>query len=248
MESRPYIGINMDVRVSSTTKSLFSVIHSGYYDCVIKAGGTPIMLPPVTKQHDLEPLLELIDGLILVDGDDLNPKRLGMKPHMASRVMVQRREDADRLLCRIAIDRRIPLLAVGTGMQLLNVLCGGSLYQHLPEDLPKCLPHFDPHGGFHRHLLEMTPGTRIDEIYGPGDLRVNSHHHQAVHRVAPNFRVSALAPDGVVEAIEPIDPNWFCVGVQWNPAIHTGSALDLQLFEALVEAARSRRTSVAAAA
>jgi len=248
MNARPRIGINMDVRISPSTKSTFSVLHAGYYDSLIKAGGVPILIPPITKQPDLEPLLELIDGLILVSGDDLNPRRLGMRPHMASKVMAERREQADRLLCKLAIERRIPLLAIGVGMQLLNVLCGGSLFQHLPEDLPRCLPHYDPHGGFHRHLLEVTPGTRIDEIYGPGDLRVNSHHHQAVHRVAPNFRVSALAPDGVIEAIEPIDPNWFCVGIQWNPAIHTGSALDMQLFEALVEECKARRTSAATAA
>ena len=82
----------------------------------------------------------------------------------------------------------------------------------------------------------LEPHTRIDEIYGGGELRVNSAHHQAVNQVGSRLRVGARAPDGIIEAIEAVDPNWFCVGVQWHPESETASALDMQLFECFIQA------------
>src|SRR5207244_2524671 len=90
--------------------------------------------------------------------------------------------------------------------------------------------------GPHRHAVLLQAGSRLDEIYGGGEIRVNSSHHQAVKTVGSLFRVSALAPDGVIEAIEAVDPNWFCVGVQWQPEADTASALDMQLFECFLQA------------
>lgn len=246
MGTKPLVGINMDLCRLAKGRVTYSVVHTGYYDCVLKAGGIPMLIPPLTKQPEFEPILDRLDALILGGGDDLDPKRLGLRPHMTSKVMEPRREDSDRLLCRLAAERKLPTLGIGVGMQLLNVLCGGTIYQHLPEDLPRALPHHDPLGGSHRHAIEVTPGSRMDDIYGGGDIRVNSHHHQAVRRVASKFRVSALAPDGIVEAIESTDPQWFCIGVQWNPEAETGSALDMQLFEALVAACDSRAVVMAA--
>jgi putative glutamine amidotransferase len=122
-------------------------------------------------------------------------------------------------------------------MQQLNVALGGNLFLHLPEDQPRAMPHNDPscHGP-HRHAVLLEPNTRLDEIYGGGEIRVNSNHHQAVRQPGTKLRVSALAPDGVIEAIESVDPNWFCVGVQWHPESETASALDMQLFECFIQA------------
>jgi putative glutamine amidotransferase len=151
--------------------------------------------------------------------------------------MAERREDNDRLLVRSLLRRTVPTLAIGVGMQQLNNACGGSLFLHLPEEQPRAMPHSDPscHGP-HRHAVLLEPHTRVDEIYGGGEIRVNSAHHQAVRQVGAKFRVSALAPDGVIEAIESTDPNWFCVGVQWHPESDTASALDMQLFECFIQA------------
>jgi putative glutamine amidotransferase len=232
--SRPLVGINTDLRIPAKGRAPVSVVATGYVDCVLGAGGIPIIIPPLTKEQDLRPMVDRLDALIFIGGDDLDPKRLGMAPHPAVRIALPRREDSDRLLVRMATDRKLPILGIGLGMQLLNVMFGGTIYQHLPEDLPRALPHKDPLGGSHRHGIEITPGTRLDDIYGDGEIRVNSSHHQAVRRVSNKFRVAAVAPDGVIEAIEAIDPNWFCMGVQWNPASETASALDLQLFEAMI--------------
>jgi putative glutamine amidotransferase len=151
-------------------------------------------------------------------------------------------------LCKLALQRKLPMLAVAVGMYELNVLCGGSLFLHLPEDQPKALPHRDASGGPHRHIVLLEPGTRLDAIYGGGEIRVNSFHHQAIKQLAPRFKVSARAPDGIIEAIEADDPQWFCVGVQWHPHSETASALDMQLFEGFLQACGQKEVTLQLAA
>ncbi|MGH7127714.1 MAG: gamma-glutamyl-gamma-aminobutyrate hydrolase family protein, partial [Planctomycetaceae bacterium] len=175
--------------------------------------------------------------LLLAGGPlDLDPVRLGMEPHPATRPMPSRREDFDRRLCKLAVEMRLPTLAIGLGMQELNVVCGGTLHQHIPESLPHALHHRDPVESTLRHVIEIVPGTRVDHIYGPGEIRVNSQHHMAVEHVAEHFRVSATAPDGVIESYESIDDDWYCLGVQWHPENETASALDMQVFESFLDA------------
>ena len=126
-------------------------------------------------------------------------------------------------------------------MQELNVVNGGGIFLHLPEDMPESIPHRDPQGGVHRHTVVMEPGTRMEEIYGPGEIRVNSYHHQGIRKLAPIFRVGALAPDGLIEAFEGKDPSWWVVGVQWHPENEGNISLDMQLIEAFTEAAAASR-------
>jgi putative glutamine amidotransferase len=234
--TRPFIGINADF--TPTTKHLSAQVRltPGYVDAVLATGGLPIILPPFGKDGPLDDLLDRIDGIILSGGLDMDPRRAGQPRHQAVQPMAERREDSDRQLVRRVVQRRLPVLAIGLGMQQLNHACGGNLYLHLPDDLPRALPHFDPTGGPHRHAVLLEPNTRIDEIYGGGEIRVNSAHHQAVRQVGKGLRASALAPDGVIESIEAADPNWFCIGVQWHPESESASALDTQLFECFVQA------------
>ncbi|MEM1062979.1 MAG: gamma-glutamyl-gamma-aminobutyrate hydrolase family protein, partial [Planctomycetota bacterium] len=196
-------------------------------------------------EEELERALELADAVVMTGCPfDLDPVRLGFEPHPATRSMPVRREDFDRRLCEGAVERKLPLLAIGSGMQLLNVVCGGTIHQHVTEDVPNALHHRDGVENNLRHLLEVVPGTRLDAIYGPGEIRVNSHHHMAVDKIAPDFKAAAAAPDGVVEAIEAASEDWFCVGVQWHPENASSSALDQQLFEQLADAARGLEPAV----
>jgi putative glutamine amidotransferase len=241
MNNRPLIGINMDLQASVKNRTTQSLMPTGYYDCLVTAGALPIMIPPLTRESDLLPILEKLDGVVLTGGDDLDPRKMGLSPHPSVNTMSERREISDRLLCKLIMQERIPTLGIGLGMQELNVVAGGGLFVHLPEDLPKCIPHFDPHGGAHRHTVVMQPKTRFAEIYGPGEIRVNSYHHMGIRKLAPNFRVSALAPDGLIEAYEGKEPGWWVVGVQWHPENEGHISLDMQLVEAFVEAAAAFR-------
>ena len=236
--TRPVIGINVDYHAASKTQGAYIRLAAGYIDALLAAGGLPLLMPPFGKEAEINAFLDKVDGFILSHGLDLDPRRLGMAMHQSVRLMAERREENDRVLVRRLLARQMPVLGVGVGMHQLNVACGGTLFVHLPEEQPRAMPHSDSSSeGPHRHAVLLQSGTRLDEIYGGGEIRVNSNHHQAVKAVAPQFRVSALAPDGVIEAIEATDPNWFCIGVQFQPESETASALDMQLFECFVQAA-----------
>ena len=200
MKYRPLIGINTDYRVMGKGKTPHCYLHSGYYEILMSANALPLFIPPLIKESDLAPILDKVDGLMLTGGDDLDPRKMGLAPHPSVTVVPERRELSDRMLCRMVQQRKMPVLGIGLGMQELNVVCGGGLFIHLPEDMPKSIPHHDPHGGAHRHTVVMQPGSRLEQIYGPGEIRVNSYHHQGVHSLHPNFRVGAVAPDGLIEA------------------------------------------------
>lgn len=239
MSTKPVIGINGEFRAQRKEDIPLSWFNTGYYDSVTASGGLPVLAPPFAEDADLKQFLQMVDGLVLCGCNfDLDPIRLGMDRHPSTRSMPTRREDFDRRLCKMAVEKRIPILAIGVGMQELNVVCGGTLFQHIPEDFQKPLHHRDPVESTLRHIIEIVPGTRMDTIYGPGEIRVNSQHHMAVDQVADLFKVSATSPDGVIEAYESVDENWFCVGVQWHPENESSSALDMQVFENFIESCK----------
>lgn len=234
---RPLIGINTDYFNASKTYSAHARVNAGYFDAVLAAGGLPVLLPPLGKEAELDALLDRVDGVVLTGGLDMDPRRSNQPLTPSIQLMAERRDLSDRILVRRVIERQMPVLAIGVGMQQLNAHLGGSLFMHLPMDVPRAMPHFDPSGGPHRHMVLLEPNTKIDEIYGGGELRVNSRHHQAINMVGKGLRVGAKAPDGVIEAIESEDSDWFCLGVQWHPEADTASALDMQMFECFVMAA-----------
>lgn len=237
MPGKPVIGISGDYRAERKDAVALSWFNSGCYDSVTAAGGLPALIPPLSDDDDLSQSLDLLDGVVLVGCNlDLDPVRLGMEKHPATRAMPRRREDFDRRLAKLAVEKRLPILAIGAGMQTVNVVCGGTLHQHVTEDVPRAMHHRDPVETNLRHIIDIVPGTRMDRIYGPGEIRVNSQHHMAVDQVADLFKVCAVCPDGVIEAYESIDDGWFCVGVQWHPENETASALDMQVFEVFLEA------------
>ncbi len=153
--------------------------------------------------------------------------------HPSVRPLESRREEFDRLLMQLVAKRKLPFFGIGVGMQLLNVHQGGNLLLHIPEDLPKALPHKDPIDAAHRHGLEVVAGSLMERVYGDGEIRVNSLHHMAIDEVAPGFRVTARCPDGVVEAIESTT-KWFAFGTQFHPEADSASALDLRIFEEFI--------------
>ena len=234
MAANPLIGINMDYRSSRREHEALSFIAAGYFDGVTIAGGIPVILPPLTDEDDIARLLDMLDGVVLVGGADVDSRRDGFMIHPASRQMDVRREDFDRMLVKAICQRQMPVLAIGSGMQLLNITEGGTLFQHLPEDLPKAMPHKDPLDTAHRHGLEVVAGSAMERIYGDGEIRVNSMHHMAIDDLAPGFRVTARAPDGVIEAIESTLENWVAIGTQFHPEAESASALDVKVFEEFV--------------
>lgn len=142
-------------------------------------------------------------------------------------------------LCLWCNNRRFPLLGIDHGLHVLNTAHGGTVYLDLPRDLPEALQHRHPPERGLRHAINVLSDTALAELYGEGEVVVNSEHRRAVQRVARGFRMCAQALDGVIEAIE-AEGDWFALGVQWHPASTTASGLDIQLFRGLVSACGRR--------
>jgi len=248
MTTKPIIGINADYRAARKDAPAFSYLCEGYYECIIAAGGVPLVVPPLQDESDVSRVLDSMDGFLMVGGQDLDPRRDGFMLHPTVRVMEEKRELFDRQLMRLITDKRIPVFGIGVGMQLLNVAQGGNLFLHIPEDLPDAIPHKDLQDAGHRHGLDVTPGSLMERVYGDGEIRVNSMHHMAVDEVAPGFVVTARCPDGVVEAIESEIEGWFALGTQFHPEADSSSALDVRIFEEFIDGITAPKTEMQFAA
>ena len=231
MQSKPLIGINTDFRAATNDRPAYSIISSGYYDAIIKAGGIPVIIPPLAREDAVSAWPDKLDGFVLVGGPDLDPRRDGWMRHPSCRLMESRRETFDRMLMSQIAERRLPVFGIGVGMQLINVSQGGALHLHLPEDVPAAIPHKDLQDPGHRHGLEVVPGSLMERVYGEGEIRVNSMHHMAVDILAPGFEVTARCPDGIVETIESQMPDWLAIGTQFHPESTSASALDQRIFD-----------------
>lgn len=239
MGSKPFIALNADYRRNKNSAQAFTFVADGYYDAVLRAGAIPIIVPPLADRDDIDQIMDLVEGVLLVGGSDLNPNNDGFMTHPTVRALDERREQFDRLLMSMVAERRMPVFGIGVGLQLLNVQQGGNLFLHIPEDLPKALPHQDPIDPSHRHGLIVQPGSMMERVFGDGEVRVNSMHHMAIDEVAPGFRVTATAPDGVVEAIESVMEDWFAAGTQFHPEADSASALDQRIFDEFVACVRT---------
>ena len=245
---RPIIGLNMDYREAHDKSHAFMALNTSYVDAVLDAGGVPVLIPPnIQEEEDLEVVLDRLDGIVLTGGADLDCRNDGWQLHTSMRVLSPTREKFDRMLAKVVCEMKMPTIAIGVGMQLLNVVRGGTLSLHIPEDFPDAIPHVDPRDATHSHALVPEPGGIIETLYPDMTMRgmplnVRSHHHQAVDDVAKGFRVSARGPDGIVEAIESTSDEWFAIGTQFHP--ESGSKLSLVLFYELIGRARFVRSDL----
>ncbi len=214
------------------------LIKGAYVEAVQRAGGLPILLPHLGPREALA-ALEGLQALVITGGAfDVPPAAYGETPREGLGRLVPDRTDSETFLGRAALLSGLPLLGVCGGMQLLNVLRGGSLYQDIERELPGAHPHEQKTDKKEpSHPLEVVSETRLAGLLGPEDHRANSTHHQAIARVGSDLIVSARADDGVIEAIE--DPDaLFVMGVQWHPELLEESCPSHQgLYQALLQAA-----------
>jgi len=241
MTCKPLIGINCDYRSANRQTPAYGFVSAGYFDSIKTAGGVPVIIPPLDDVESVQTLLDALDGVIMIGGADLDPRRDGFMLHHSVRILDPVRETSDRMLMDEIAERRMPVFGIGTGMQLLNVQQGGNLFLDIKEDIPSAVPHFDAHDLSHRHTLDVVSDSIVGRVYGDGEIRVSSRHHMAIDEVAPGFRVTAKCPDGVIEAIESEMMDWIAIGTQFHPECPARSALDIRLFEEFIEAILERQ-------
>jgi putative glutamine amidotransferase len=210
---------------------------------VLRAGGLPLVLPFSSEPSVVDAYLDRVSAVVVTGGAfDVPPEAYGQTPREGLGPQKPGRTAFETQVLQTALRRRLPILAVCGGMQLLNVVLGGTLFQDLRRELPGAKEH-EQRGDRSQpsHPVEVREGSALAEVLGRGQLMVNSTHHQAVSQLAPTLRVSASAPDGVVEAIESVE-HPFALGVQWHPELLLQSMpLQLGLYRALVQKARETR-------
>jgi gamma-glutamyl-gamma-aminobutyrate hydrolase PuuD len=216
----------------------FAMLHASYVAATERARGLAVLLPPHGGGDVRDPageVLDRIDGLVLTGGADVDPVRYGEVPAERTSAPRVQRDEWEIALARAALERDMPLLAICRGLQVLNVVLGGSLHQHLPE-VTGHEGHQPEPGVFGTVEVGIDQGTLTAELIG-SRLRVSCHHHQAIARLAPGLTVTGRADDGTVEAVE-VPGQAFAIGVQWHPE---EDSADGRLFAALVDAAQRYR-------
>ena len=193
-------------------------VNNHYSNSMMKIGVTPIILPVTTDEETISKYIDLIDGLILTGGDDINPQLFNEEFLPETEVPDNNRDKFDLTLIKYGLKKKVPILGICRGMQLLNVYFNGSLYQDLKYNDKIKLKHYQ---GFKNpdipvHKINLTENSVLKEIF-TDDLWVNSFHHQGVKEVGEKLKISAYSTDGLVEGIEYIDEDQFVLGVQWHP-------------------------------
>jgi putative glutamine amidotransferase len=234
---RPAIGITLS---DEDGKPGFHVLREDYVKSVESSGAMALLLAPGAPS-DAGPLLDRLDGLLLSGGADVDPALYGRTPHPRLGRVVPERDDFELALCREALRRDTPILAICRGQQVLNVATGGTLVQDIPSVIAGAVDHDPPTERWNAiHEVALLQGSRLRAILGRETVRVNSFHHQAVDTLGQGLVACAHSqPDGIVEGIE--DPSRrFAVGVQWHPESFWRTPETFgALFDAFVGASRS---------
>jgi putative glutamine amidotransferase len=232
--TRPVIGITtyLERAAFAIREAEAPLLPREYVDMVVRAGGVPVLLPPVG--NGFAELVSTLDGLVLSGGADVAPDRYGQPAHGETTGLRPDRDEFEFGLLRAALAADLPVLAVCRGLQVLNVELGGTLHQHLPELLGRDT-HRPSQGGLGSCGVALVASSRTADVLG-AHTTVRCFHHQALDRVADGLVVTGRADDGTVEAVEGTGPG-FVLGVQWHPEQNSE---DDRLMAALVAASARR--------
>ena len=236
-ENKPVIGLTGSFKTESENPQHF--LNESYFHAIRHFGGIPLLIPVLAEQSELEYLANQLDGLLLTGGNDLDPIRFGEPLLNDTVVIAAERDQGEYALLDLVMKKGIPVLGICRGIQVMNVYCGGTLYQDIPTQIPTPIHHRMEKPN-HRtcHSCLIDPDTPLHTLTGRDEIGVNSHHHQAVKDLAPNLACMGRSEDGIIEAVfDPHKP--FFWGVQWHPEriwdIEEGSA---RIFEAFITACK----------
>jgi len=235
MKERPVIGLTCGHSADGAL-----TLHANYLEAVRECGGLPLIVSPACGDM-VHRLVELLDGLLLTGGPDLDPLYYGEEPLPGLEEVSPSRDEMEIGLVREFLKRHKPVLGICRGCQVMNVAAGGSLYQDIATQVPGCIKHRQSAPRWYpTHTVHLKETSSLAAILGRVALRINSRHHQAVARLGEGFEAVARAPDGVIEAIE-LTGTGFGIGVQWHPEDMFPEETARSLFEAFIAAA-GRRT------
>ena len=245
MPRKPIIGITPSPMDDTQEHGSFHryAIANTYTSAIEAAGGVPLVIPP--QEGNIDDILDVIDGLLLSGGGDIDPAIYGdSETHEKTYGIHKGRDDLELALARGAMERDVPTLCICRGIQVLNVALGGTLYQDVADQFSSEISHRQQENGISKedpgHEVDVQPDSLLAATYGAPSVAVNSFHHQSLKEIAPDLRVNAVAPDGTIEGVEHPGKSWV-LGVQWHPEMmFKAHGEHLKPFAALVENAANR--------
>lgn len=239
---RPVVGVTSQPKqaISASGNLDSHVIGHTYTDSVLRAGGLPVILPPIPND-DIPALVGHLDGVVFTGGGDMEPRRYGEEPHQEIRMTNSDRDEFELALVHEAKSRRLPVLAICRGLQVVNVAFGGTLIQDIPSAIGSTDHGVHGDAAYEAHQsITIAANSLIAKATGATELMVNSLHHQAVKDLAPGFHEVAWARDGVIEGIQHEDDEWPLLAVQWHPEFLGDNCDEAshRLFEAFIDSIR----------
>lgn len=212
-----------------------------YNEIVEQAGGAPLLIPSTDDPKVLDALYEIMDGILLAGGNDVDPRLYEQEPHPTIEDVSQKRDTTELYLLKRAQADKKPVFAICRGAQLWNIANGGSLHQHIPEVFDTNIDHYNADRTVSKpHKARVQEDSLLSKILqldkSNQEIEINSYHHQAINKLGRNLHAVAWADDGIIEAIETDVENWFVLGVQWHP--ESMEEAYLKLFEEFVKASK----------
>jgi putative glutamine amidotransferase len=234
---KPIIGISTNNTTNSYGQPIV-LLQRSYVKAVLDAGGVPVLIPSLIAEDGWDAVYSRLDGVLFSGGGDISLDYFRGDPHPRIDDVDLERDSVELKMVRAAASDGKPFLGICRGCQIVNVALGGTLYTHIPDQLPNALDHDYP--GNKRivlvHEVKIEEGTHVAEIYGQPIIKVNSLHHQGLKDIAASLRVAGHAPDGLVEAVE-LPDHPFGLAVQWHPEWLTDQESTKNLFRKFIEAA-----------
>jgi len=234
---QPIIGITTNHSKNEYNQTTI-LLNQAYASAIMQAGGVPVLIPSLIANEGWDALYARLDGVLFTGGGDISLDHFKGDPHPRIDDVDPERDTVELNMLHAAVSDGKPFLGICRGCQLVNVGLGGTLYTHIPDQLPNALDHSYP-GNMRTvlvHEVKIDEGTHIADVLGEPIVRVNSHHHQGLKDIAPSLRVAGHAPDGLVEAVE-LPDHPFGLAVQWHPEWLTDQQSTRNLFGRFVEAA-----------
>ena len=239
--SEPLIGITSGYRTIEL-KYLHSCLSRKYTQAIIHAGGIPLILPANLPTSQLNSLLPKLDGVLFSGGDDVNPRLYGEDQFPETKKVLDERDEIESVLLKSCIEKDLPVFGICRGLQIINVVLGGSLYQHIQTQFAGSIQH-DRHDDIREkrhHSITVTPGSLLARLTGLSSIQLNTLHHQGIRDLAKELDIGAkCSEDGLIEAVEKPDQHFF-LAVQWHPEELTEYPEQHSLFEGFVKACQTK--------
>jgi putative glutamine amidotransferase len=239
--NRPLIGISSNLRLHLDQTRDQTIIPHAYIQAVLSTGGIPLVIPVIEDPALVQDYFNLVSGLVLIGGEDLDPQHYHQPPHPSLQLAPAAEDHTHLLLARQAVEKSIPFLAICRGHQVLNTVLGGTLTQDIPSSCPGALQHSFPGDPSQEncHPVSINPASRLASLIHRTELDVNSSHHQAVSDIGEGLAPAAWAPDGILEAME-LESHPFGISVQWHPERILEQPEMQLIFEGLINASRKK--------